>query len=64
MINRLLQTLRATAASLLLLAPAAATAAQPGIIQASFNLHGLGGLPVYAINPGLVSFAGYRKGLG
>ena len=41
-----------------------APTAQPAIKQAGFNLHGLTGLPVYAINPGLVRFAGYQKGLG
>ena len=67
-----LQILRNTAMAgfLLLLPPATATAAAehtpapPVVTQASFNLHGLTGLPVYAINPGLVRSAGYRKGLG
>ncbi len=54
----------ATAGFLLLLTPAPATAAKPGVTQASFNLHELTGLPVYAIGPGRVRFAGYRRGLG
>lgn len=41
-----------------------ASTALPAVKQAGFNLHGLAGLPVYAIDPGLVRFAGYRKGLG
>jgi len=43
-------------------APAPIIPAAPA--QASFNLHGLDGLPVYALSPGLVLFSGYEKGLG
>jgi Peptidase family M23 len=64
MAKHLTQTLRNAAAALLLLAPATAAAAQAPITQASFNLHSLTGLPVYAIDPGRVRFAGYRNGLG
>lgn len=35
-----------------------------GVVQASFDLKRLKGLPVYAINPGRVRFAGYQTGLG
>ncbi len=45
-------------------APIAWQAARPEVQQAGFNLHGLDGLPVYAVSPGLVLFTGYKEGLG
>jgi len=76
MIERLLKNTAIVAGIFLLLIatacpPAAARNAiqaapltPPSVVQTGFDLHGLDGLPVYAVSPGLVLFTGYKNGLG